>query len=83
MSATPNPDRSSALFLSPDAWRAVRAAVEDSNRRARFELGPTERTDTGLRFSVTMTHPGIDEDALRAQLDALGPGHVVRLETRE
>ena len=75
-----NPYRSSGLFLSPDAWRVLRAAVEDSNRRARFEFGPTERTETGLRLSVTMTHPGIDEDALRAQLDALGPGHVVKLE---
>lgn len=79
----PNPDRSSALFLSPDAWRVLRAAVEDSNRHARFECGPAERTETGMRFSVTMTHPGIDEDALRAKLDALGPGHVVRLETSE
>lgn len=69
-----------AFLLSPDAWRAVCAAVEDSNRRARVEFGPVERTETGQRFTVTMTHPGIDEDALRAQLAALGPRHVVKLE---
>lgn len=69
-----------AIFLSPDASRCLRAAVEDSFRRASFELGPVERTATGHRFTVTMTHPGIDEDALRAQLAALGPRHVVILE---